>query len=564
MRTSSTFFILFFTFTILSSQPLLVKNIYPGPGNAIKNNVVYASLPVGDILYFAANDSLHGEELWKTNGTEAGTVLVRNLHPTDSIDGVDAILFSHDDYLFFMGRDPIRKLFRSDGTEAGTLPFRDICATNFTQSSLVDEPSDFTVLDGKLYFPAWPPAPNDFMGTELMRSDGTPGGTMVVKDLHPTGIGNPATMAAFAGKLYFSATDASLGRELWVSDGTEAGTFLLKDINTGAANADPSPLLVGDDKFYFSAVTAAQGRELWVSDGTADGTTLVKNIGAGTGDGLAWWDYDISAKAMFTDAGDLLFVASDNTNGSELWKTDGTEAGTFLVKNIEPGSFGSSIHFLGRLGDRILFRALSGNTGMELWATDGTPAGTQLVKELFPGNGHGVSAATVLTAGVYQGKMYFSGRDASTAYEPWVTDGTPEGTYMLYDLNPGSLGSSPSDFHVIGNTLFFFANTAATGRELWKYDLTSVGTNEPGQTLSLKIFPTVSADGLFSLQIDGEPAEVYRVEVFDVLGRLQASQRLPEGSRNLDLSALPNGAWFVRLSGEETRKTGIRRVVVMR
>ncbi|MDD1610369.1 MAG: DUF4347 domain-containing protein, partial [Methylococcaceae bacterium] len=133
--------------------------------------------------------------------------------------------------------------------------------------------------------------------------------------------------------MVFTATTAT-GTELWVTDGTAAGTGLLKDIYTGIGNGFPpypnSSLPVGitslgNGKAVFAAYNGINGYGLWVTDGTVAGTNLVKNIVSGIISSNPWF---------FTSLGNgkVVFTAYDTTNGAELWITDGTAAGTGLLK----------------------------------------------------------------------------------------------------------------------------------------------------------------------------------------------------------------------------------------
>ncbi len=121
---------------------------------------------------------------------------------------------------------------------------------------------------------------------QLWKSDGTSAGTTLIKDFGTFSGFFPAFFFPFNNKIYFNGTDyAATGNELWVTDGTTAGTTLVKDIYPGGTNNSSFPFLfnavVINNKFYFIASTGANGNELWSSDGTSAGTQLLKDIKPG-------------------------------------------------------------------------------------------------------------------------------------------------------------------------------------------------------------------------------------------------------------------------------------------
>ena len=124
-------------------------------------------------------------------------------------------------------------------------------------------------------------------------------------------------------------------------------------------------------------------------------------------------------------------------NGTELWKSDGTAAGTVLVKNISPGDSSSYFYNLTVVGNTLFFSA-RGVSGTGLWKSDGTAAGTVLVKNISPDN---------LTA--VGNTLFFSARGVS-GYELWKSDGTAAGTVLVKNIRPSSSSSNPRNLTALG------------------------------------------------------------------------------------------------------------------
>ena len=148
---------------------------------------------------------------------------------------------------------------------------------------------------------------------------------------------------------------------------------------------------------------------------------------------------------------------------------------------------------------------------------------------------------------IHEDKMYFTANDGSTGAELWVTDGTEVGTKLVYDLNPGIAESTPSNFQVMGNYLYFFATTEATGTELWQLPLQTSSTSDLENHLDIKIYPTLSTDGVFHLQYGDESSTVLDVQVFNAVGNL-VHRSEHSASQSLHLSTLPSGSYFIRVT----------------
>lgn len=327
-------------------------------------------------------------------------------------------------------------------------------------------------------------------------------------------------------KAFFQATDADHGEELWVTDGTPAGTRMVKDINPGMSTSDIQYLTRFNDKVVFSADDGENGHELWISDGTEDGTYMVKDI----------HEFESSNPVGFRQLNETQFVFYAKTFDSEnagtepqqwLWVSDGTEEGTNLVKEVDckyPGQEEADNRWgaNARVGRKVFFKAEESDKdgvthGVELWVTDGTPDGTFLVKdinlEVANGKPEGSTNGPALAhmKNFYNEKLFFKAWDEDHGNEPWASDGTAEGTYLIADTNPakddngiGIGGGVTCVGDLYNGEILFRGNNGILGCELGvtncepgNFRVFDINVNEPTQANQSFPDPGVVLDGVY-------------------------------------------------------------------
>ncbi len=432
-------------------EPYMLKDINPDQyGNGSRPEEF---IDVNGMLYFSADDGFFGRELWKSDGTPAGTRIVTDIDNGIG-DSYPIPLTSHDNKLYFYAYEQGIgfALWVSDGTEAGTMMLRDLSPS--TESSLyyyIDE----TVYNGKLYFDA----DDGIHGSEVWLTDGTPDGTQMLKDINPTGSNKFFGFTEYQDRLFFAADDGTHGREVWVTDGTSNGTKMFKDINPGSAASNAAFFTLYNGLLYFSADDGTNGEELWVTDGTESGTGMVTNI---AGDGL-------EPLALVSACDYLYFLADDNIHGYELWISDGTEAGTRMVKDINNGSGDSWPGEIICCNDKLYFAEYHSG---ELWGSDGTEAGTRMVKDINPESGSNPQDLTC-----YDNSLYFSAEDDSSSRNLWVSDGTEGGTLRVENSDLRRV----DDIAVAGDRLYFQGYGWSTGEELWTFPVCGDAILEQGE-----------------------------------------------------------------------------------
>ena len=415
--------------------------------------------------------------VWVTNGTLAGTI---QLSTTIFYMGAEAVV---NGKFVFKGSSVATgtEIFVTDGTIGGTMLLNDIYPG--ATGSVPD--IDMAVLNGFVYFTASRPAE----GRELWRTDGTPGGTTFVKDIvaGPTNSNDPDGYHLFSNGTYLlmSVKTVATGAELWKSDGSGGGTAPLFDINTGAASSNPDYFFPFNNLVFFQATDATHGKEYWKTDGTPGGTTILKDINPGVPSAFSLFNipffYQFNGKAFF--------IADDGTHGDEIWSTDGSEVNTDLLKDIQTGPFASTFVITSiKVGNKFFFTSTNNTDRFEIWESNGTPAGTQLFMAFTPADATGSpfifpNYTVDINTGnfsqpLFQGnKFFFRAGTVAEGSELWISDGTLAGTHMVKNIGPGSAdGVALGLYTYTASHLYFGADDGVHGVELWKSDGTDIGT----------------------------------------------------------------------------------------
>jgi len=380
----------------------------------------YITPSASGIAFFSAGYNTHrsqseesGSELWATNGSTAR--LVRDISkgycapddctgdPSSNPHGFVAI--GPSEVVFAARNYNGTELWKSNGTWAGTVMVRNIAAAVTSEGfGISSDPTDLTRVGSEAFFSAYTPA----NGRELWKSNATTVGTVVVHD-RAGASSNPGWLTDVNGTLYFAATANQIGRQLWKSNGTAAGTEVVRSIQRGAGGAMPTGLVNERGTLFFTAVDAVHGRELWKSNGTAAGTVMVKDIRPGP---QSSGPLHLTASAD----GNVYFTATDGVYGRELWKSNGTAAGTVLVNDIAPGAPASNPYDLHSYSGHLIFTAVNAYHNAEPWTSGGTTATTSVFAEIYPGwtgsypNGYAYANNSV----------FFSAVDNGHGRELWV------------------------------------------------------------------------------------------------------------------------------------------------
>lgn len=323
-----------------------------------------------NLLVFSGTSTAGGRELWISDGTATGTFELIDIRPgtASSIVATDDQFVTAGGKTYFVANDGShgKELWCSDGTATGT-----VMVVDLQPGAGACNPSELTAFGDELYFTATVQG----FGNELWRTDGTAAGTQLVVDLRSGFLSSsPRQVTAGDGVLFFTATANTWG-EIYVTDGTALGTVAVTNTGTGQVDAFLDLTWTQAGLFFVHDDLTSSGRELWRTTGSLASTQLVADTAPGQASGVV-------ADTLIATLGgtQLLFAASDLQNGLQLWLSDGTTNNTKPVTAFGGAGYGAvSISDFYSTGSRTFFAADDGVNGVEPWLFDPANGGVAFV-----------------------------------------------------------------------------------------------------------------------------------------------------------------------------------------
>ncbi|MBC8046544.1 MAG: T9SS type A sorting domain-containing protein [Fimbriimonadaceae bacterium] len=517
--------------------PQLIKDIFPGDGHSYPGRFC----EINDVVYFFANDGVNGGELWRTDATEEGTYMVKNIGPgaashCESTWGCGSEYIVMNDILYFRATDNIHgsEIWRSDGTEAGTYMLKDInpglgdCSNSTFMSAQY-----FTVMDDVLYFAADGGGNN----IELWRSDGTEAGTYLVKDFAAGSSSVPQFLSNIDNTLYFQCRNADDESEIWKSDGTEAGSVLIKQMWTRSYDYGNAFFKFGD-YVYFSGDdnVDAYNFELWRTDGTPSGTILFKSLNPEDEDGSDPREFHIlNDKLIFTarpESYDVLFIS------------DGTDVGTVQLKDNNGNDFSVEFYWL-PAENKIYFNGDNDDDERGLWVTDGSDAGTTFLSAIESGSFADYSA-TVVNGNNIIYKGYDDDNGCTTIFQ---SNGTVDGTFQSMTCDDLSY---PYEMITYNDKVILDATSDAYGGELWLFEPEfATGINDVAENNEIHIYPNPAVNLITIAHNHFGTNE--KILVINTLGEIIYSSTLLSGTQTINIKNLTTGIYLIRINNSVTK-----------
>lgn len=457
------FFTVLFCFVMVSAQAQLVleRDINQ---EAASSDPYYAA-ELNGILYIAADDGIHGTELYQFDMTTSVASLVANVRPYEEGNSISQVI-AFDNKIFYSAIDGSGSkpyLYVHDPVANTTERLRD---TNFQD---VKEPYNFTVFNGQLFFTA------DFSGvdTELGKYDPVANEISIVADINPTGSSSANFFNEYNGQLWFVANDGQSDSRLWRYDPVTDTVENVIYNSAGAVFPSISFLKEINGFFYFRGYTQPTGEEMWAYDPVSNDLLMIPELYPG-----------IASSSPFGFAGldgKVYFSGRNVSEGRELREYDPMTNLISLAADIHPSSNSNPSEPL-VINDALYFAASVDDVERRLFSYD--PAGAGLSELATLDNGVNPNYLSPVVAS--GNRIFLSAAVTATGTELYEYTVGGNAITLAADINQTTIGSDPYGFTPYQGKLYFGADEANSGRETWVYDpatgLVEILSDGPGST----------------------------------------------------------------------------------
>jgi ELWxxDGT repeat protein len=472
----------------LTVSPQLLADINSG---AVPSTPGPATV-IGSTAYFAATTSAGGTELWKTDGTPAGTVLVKDIFPGPSSSN-PRFLTNVNGTLLIRANDGVHgdEVWKSDGTDVGTMIVADVAAL-----APGSYPSNFLNVNGSLYFTASSDStgsttyygPSPYLSAADSPFDLSQLGTNFwLEDFEDGQLNTPGVSASFgAPRNPSSLTDSVDADDGTIDGGGHLGhSFLVRPEAPGVTFTFDRQALVGLPSYVGLVVTGGDPAypdnnvDFFDAGGNLIGTrtdSFPKPISGVTSD-------DRFVGAFHAGGISSVRVSGPLGIGNSAFELDHLQygvvvqpVGTMALYRLDSNFNSDLIEDLGyqpnfraaSIGNVLYFTGNDATGGIELWKT--SVGGTSQVMDINPGPASSNPRALMNVSGT----LYFSANDGDNGDELWKSDGTT--ATLVKDIRPGSASSNVGSLTNVNGILMFSATDGTSGNELWRSDGTQNGT----------------------------------------------------------------------------------------
>ena len=494
-------------------------------------DVIVHGVKVNDKMVFMNYSEKEGKELWVSDGTSAGTHLLRDIKvgPESSTPYNLTLL---DGVVYFQANS--HQIWRTDGTSAGTYVMVD--------NNLITNPFNYVKTKDFIFFTEG--ATGFKCCKKLWRMNlNANSENRVTPENNFESVENPIVFDYDENLILFNAKTKANEWAIWQTNG--GVSLMIIDLTPKKSDAIPlqGAKLIGSE-IYFIGFTTEFGSELWKTKGTFDTTEMIKDIYVDenyfNSSGIGGDFLKFGSKVYFT--------ARDNSHGYEVWKTDGSEDGTQMIKDINTGNnnTGGRPQYLTEFNGSLYFTQ-SDSKNSRIWKTNGTPSGTVSVINIPDVNVHSDIFA-------HNGNLYFGMDTPETGTELWKLDADDNLTFIK-DIFPGTEGSFPGSFFELNGDVYFTAtsNGLYSGYGTYKIGGQSLNTNTITNENEVFVYPNPTTG---SLNVTTE--NKVDIDIFDLLGK---KVRHFKNQKTIDISNLKSGIYLMKTTDLQTNKTFAQKII---